>query len=77
MSKLPDELREWSEGDAYLAPRKTKRMLDEAADRIEQLEAEAARLRAAMNDMVPYLSRADYYYMEPQTLDVLREINGG
>jgi len=40
MSKLPDELRNWSEGDAYLAPRKTKRMLDEAADRIEQLEAE-------------------------------------
>jgi len=47
MSKLPDELREWSEGDAYLAPRKTKRMLDEAADRIEQLEL-ALRWIAAM-----------------------------
>lgn len=43
MSQLPDNLRNWSEGDAYLAPRKTKRMLDDAADRIELLE-DALRL---------------------------------
>jgi hypothetical protein len=46
-------------------------------DRIEQLEAQTATLRAAMNDVLSYVSRADYYYMEPQTIEVMRENNGG
>ena len=55
---------------------KTQSCLTDAADRIEELETQADRLRAAMYDMTAYISRADYYYMEPQTLEVLREING-
>lgn len=56
---------------------KTQSCLTEAVKRIEQLETQVDRLRAAMYDMTTYLSRADYYYMEPETLEVLREINGG
>lgn len=48
----------------------------EFADRIKELEAQVDRLRAAMYDMTAYISRADYYYMEPATLEVLREVNG-
>lgn len=48
----------------------------EFSDRIKELESQVGRLRSAMDDIVSYVSRADYYYMEPQTLDVLREING-
>lgn len=50
----------------------------EAADRIEQLEAQVDRLRAAIYDMSACISRDNAYYMEPQTREILREIvNGG
>jgi hypothetical protein len=70
MSKLPDELREWSEGDAYLAPRKTKRMLDEAADRIEQLEA--ALNKWLHYDCGPYDSGTDMMRDYLDALDATR-----
>lgn len=50
--------------------------LREARLRIEELETQVARLRAAIDDVASYVSRADYHYMEPQTLEVMREING-
>ena len=50
----------------------------EAADRIEQLEAQVDRLRAAIYDMSACISRDNAYYMEPQTREILREVvNGG
>lgn len=45
-------------------------------DHIKELETQVDRLRAAIRDMTFYLSRADYYNVDPQTLEVLREING-
>ncbi len=51
--------------------------LREARLRIEELEAQVDRLRAAIYDMSAYISRDNSCYMEPQTREVLREINGG
>jgi uncharacterized membrane protein YgaE (UPF0421/DUF939 family) len=41
--------------------------------RIKELEAQVARLKAAIDDVASYVSRADYYYMQPQTIEVMRE----
>jgi len=38
MSSLAKRLRDTGEGDIYLAPRSTKKLIDDAADRIEALE---------------------------------------
>ena len=52
--------------------------LREARLRIEELEAQVDRLRAAIYDMSACISRDNAYYMEPQTREVLREVvNGG
>lgn len=46
---------------------------DEAADEIEKLREERNRLREALKDMDGYVSRADRYYLKPETLAALKE----
>jgi small ligand-binding sensory domain FIST len=53
---LVKRLRETGEGDMYLAPTKTKMMIDEAADRIEEIEA---ALSVAINFISTRLSTSE------------------
>lgn len=53
------------EGDAYLAPTSTKLLMDEAADEIERLRTENARLREA-------LEKIAQHDMQAVAMDALR-----